>query len=166
MVSRAHQSVGANRSAAAKAEFRRSLPAPVARTRRVFCGKRRGPISLKINQAQGPKSPTPGCSPQNDTRICCQSRPARKKYSAVMPGYRLGAAPMNRSQSRRLPRKPSSHAVCQLNRAAISRRLPLLVSGIVGIAGARRICAPQADRTRRASLRRRPRSLEWLRLGS
>jgi DNA-binding NarL/FixJ family response regulator len=42
--------------------------------------------------------------------------------------HRLATAPMRRSHSSRLPRKPSSQAVLKLSRAIISRRFPLFVS--------------------------------------
>ena len=42
--------------------------------------------------------------------------------------HRLATAPMRRSHSSRLPRKPSSQAVSKLSRAVISRRFPLFVS--------------------------------------
>ena len=45
--------------------------------------------------------------------------------------YRLATAPISRSHSPSVPRKPSSQADCQLSRAAVSLRLPLLVSDMV-----------------------------------
>jgi site-specific recombinase XerD len=42
--------------------------------------------------------------------------------------HRLATAPMRRSHSSKLPRKPSSQAVLKLNRAFISPRFPLFVS--------------------------------------
>jgi hypothetical protein len=42
--------------------------------------------------------------------------------------HRLATAPMRRSHSSRLPRKPISQAVLKLSRAVISRRFPLFVS--------------------------------------
>ena len=42
--------------------------------------------------------------------------------------HRFVTAPMRRSHSSKLPRKPSSHAVLKLTRAFISRRFPPFVS--------------------------------------
>jgi hypothetical protein len=54
-----------------------------------------------------------------------QSRPGLAALPVV-----CGIAPNSRSHSLSDPRNPSSQAVCQLNRAAVSLRLPPFVSGM------------------------------------
>jgi len=60
-----------------------------------------------------------------------------KVSAALFIVHRLATAPMRRSHSPRLPRKPSSQAVLKLSRAFISRRFPLLVSFDVPIIATR-----------------------------
>lgn len=69
------------------------------------------------------------CSPQNSCVYNLRTeREARKIFQRVH--HRFGAAPISRSHSPRLLRKPRSHAACQVLRATCSLRLPLLVSGV------------------------------------
>jgi hypothetical protein len=49
-------------------------------------------------------------------------------FATEAKDYWLATAPINRSHSSKLPRNPSSQAVCQLNCADNARRFPLFVS--------------------------------------
>ena len=96
---------------------------------------RGGFVVLRIEPAAGPLRdalgreamvakplyPT-GCAPSCGA-ACLSLTPLSERWV-----YRFAAASIDRSHSSRLPRNPSSQAVCQLKRADIARRFPLYVS--------------------------------------
>ena len=61
-------------------------------------------------------------------RTASSNRVPNLLCSVLQSFHRLETAPMRRSHSSKLPRKPSSQAVLKLKRALISRRFPPFVS--------------------------------------
>ena len=86
-------------------------------------------ISSVIQHISRRKSPQQVIPGQSSPFLTHRAMEAERLSPLTSRASCFDAVPIKRSHSPRLPRKPRLHAVCQLRRAAISPRLPLLVSG-------------------------------------